>query len=226
MLNPPIAFADVGAQGDEHEDVLAAFELALSLGATGLASRVWVTADGDAVLHPTGVIKSRFRRTRIAHTASAELPSEIVAMEEVPGWSDRDVEFSLDPGDAATVDAVMGRSSRPSGLWICWSDLHDLVRWRKTWPQLKLVYSSRLGEMSDGPERLAAQLSAAEIDAVRLPYPDWSGGLTTLFHRFEVLCVGRDVVHDRMFDDLLGMGIDAIQSSNVDRMINAFRRAG
>ena len=75
-----------------------------------------------------------------------------------------------------------------------------------------------------GPERLAAQLRERSIDAVNLHHSDWSGGLTTLFHRFGRLAFGWDAQFDRVLDGLLRMGIDGVYSDHVDRMTDALAR--
>ena len=74
--------------------------------------------------------------------------------------------------------------------------------------------------MDQGPERRAAQLSAAGIDAVNLHETEWTGGLTTLFHRFGVLAFGWDAQHERVLRNLVRMGIDAVYSDHVDRMVD------
>ena len=55
-VRPPLAFAHRGARAHAPENTLAAFTLALRLGATGLESDVWVTADGEAVLDHDGLV--------------------------------------------------------------------------------------------------------------------------------------------------------------------------
>jgi glycerophosphoryl diester phosphodiesterase len=75
--------------------------------------------------------------------------------------------------------------------------------------------------MHDGAERRAAQLAAAGIDAVNLHHSDWSAGLTTLFHRFDRLAFGWDAQHERILLGLLAIGIDAVYSDHVDRMVDA-----
>ena len=57
LLDPPIAFAHRGARAHAPENTLDAFELALRLGATGLESDVWLTADGVPVLDHDGVVR-------------------------------------------------------------------------------------------------------------------------------------------------------------------------
>jgi glycerophosphoryl diester phosphodiesterase len=74
--------------------------------------------------------------------------------------------------------------------------------------------------MRQGPERRAAQLSGAGIDAVNLHYAEWTGGLTTLFHRFGRLAFGWDAQHERILRSLVRMGIDGVYSDHVDRMVD------
>ncbi len=66
-------------------------------------------------------------------------------------------------------------------------------------------------------------LSAEGIDAVNLHHTDWSGGLTTLFHRFQRVCFGWDMQFEHVIRPALRMGIDGIFSDHVDVMVDAFR---
>ena len=56
-LDPPIGFAHRGAKAHAPENTIAAFQLALRLGATGLESDVWLTAEGIPVLDHDGVVR-------------------------------------------------------------------------------------------------------------------------------------------------------------------------
>jgi len=47
----PLVFGHRGASGYEHENTLAAFEKALDMGADGLETDMWLTADNQVVLH-------------------------------------------------------------------------------------------------------------------------------------------------------------------------------
>ena len=89
----------------------------------------------------------------------------------------------------------------------------------------RLVNSTRLKHMKHGPERRAAELAAAGIDAVNLHHSDWSGGLTTLFHRFNRYCIAWDAQHVRIIRDLIRMGIDGVHSDHVDRLQAGFNEA-
>ena len=83
--------------------------------------------------------------------------------------------------------------------------------------------STKLRAFADGTERAAAELSRLSIDAVNLHHTEWSGGLTTLFHRFELVCLGWDAQLPRHLAELLDMGIDGVFSDHVDRMMEAIQ---
>ena len=51
LRRPPIGFAHRGGMAHAPENTLEAFRLALRLGASGLESDAWLTADGVVVLH-------------------------------------------------------------------------------------------------------------------------------------------------------------------------------
>ena len=58
LLDHPIAFAHRGARAHAPENTIEAFKLGLRLGATGLESDVWLTADGIPVLDHDGVVRA------------------------------------------------------------------------------------------------------------------------------------------------------------------------
>lgn len=229
-LRPPLAFAHRGARAHAPENTLHAFTLALRLGATGLESDVWLTADGQAVLDHDGIVGNRLRRRRIATAHRAELPAEVPTLDELYATCGTDVPLSLDVKDVAAFDRVIA-VARAAGdgalrnLWLCHPRWQQLAEWREQCPEVRLVDSTRLDRVKEGPERRAADLAAARIDAVNMHHLDWSGGLTTLFHRFGVLAFGWDAQSPRVLDELLDMGIDAVYSDHVDRMVDAVATA-
>ena len=64
LLVPPVGFAHRGARAHAPENTLEAFALALRLGATGLETDAWLTADGQVVLDHDGVVKVGRRKRR------------------------------------------------------------------------------------------------------------------------------------------------------------------
>ena len=226
---PPIAFAHRGARAHAPENTLEAFKLALRLGATGLESDVWLSADGIPVLDHDGLVGTRLRRRPIADVDRADLPPHIPSLTELFEALGTNFELSLDvkdpaAGAPAVAAAIAVDPTMVARLWLCDDDLERLVSWREVSPHVRLVDSTRLARLKQGPERLGAQLREARIDAVNLHHSDWSGGLTTLFHRFGVMAFGWDAQFDRVLDGLLRMGIDAVYSDHVDRMSDAFAR--
>ena len=203
--------------------------MALRLGATGLESDVWLTADGIPVLDHDGVVGPLLRRKRIGELCRSDLPSHIPELAELYASFGTDFELSLDVKDPAagapTVAVTLAADpTMASRLWLCDDNLDRMVTWREVSPHVRLVDSTRLARLKQGPERLGAQLQALNIDAVNLHQSDWSGGLATLFHRFGILAFGWDAQFDRVLDGLLHMGLDGVFSDHVDRMVDALAR--
>ena len=203
--------------------------MALRLGATGLESDVWLTADGIPVLDHDGVVGPLLRRKRIGELRRSDLPAHIPELAELYASLGTDFELSLDVKDPAagapTVAVTLAADpTMASRLWLCDDNLDRMVTWREVSPHVRLVDSTRLARLKQGPERLGAQLQALNIDAVNLHQSDWSGGLATLFHRFGILAFGWDAQFDRVLDGLLHMGIDGVFSGHVDRMVDALAR--
>jgi glycerophosphoryl diester phosphodiesterase len=86
---------------------------------------------------------------------------------------------------------------------------------------VRLVDSTRIRRIKEGPERRAANLAAAGVDAVNMHASDWTLGLTTLFHRFDRLAFAWDAQFARVLASVLAMGVDAVYSDHVDVMMEA-----
>jgi len=230
LLQPPIGFAHRGARAHAPENTLEAFRLALRLGAPGLESDVWLTSDGVAVLDHDGVVRHGVWRRPIAAVPRARLPRHIPSLDELYAECGTAVDISLDVKDPAAARPVLevaraaGAEALPR-LWLCHHDWRQVAEWRRFSDDVRLVDSTRLRRMREGPERRAAELADVGIDTVNLHYTDWTGGLTTLFHRFGRYAFGWDAQHDHQLDSLLRMGIDAVYSDHVDRMTEALRRS-
>ncbi len=170
------------------------------------------------------------RSRPVASLPRASLPAHVPTLEELYAECGTGFELSLDVKDPAAAPAVVdvaraAGGDAPEHLWICYPEWEVLAEWRKDLHDVHLVDSTKLRAMRRGPERRAAQLSSAGIDAVNLHHEEWSGGLTTLFHRFGVLGFGWDAQHERVLLGLLRMGIDGVFSDHVDRMVDALRLA-
>ncbi len=226
LRTPPIGFAHRGARAHAPENTVEAFVLALKLGATGIESDVWLTADGVPVLDHDGVVRVGLRRRPIGDVARSALPAHVPALADLYERCGTDFDLSLDVKDHAAAPAVVAVAREaggdaPARLWLCHPDWQRAAAWRALCDDVKLVDSTRWRRIKEGGERRAASLADAGVDAVNLHHSDWSGGLVALFHRFERYCLGWDAQFERVLTGLLGMGIDGVFSDHVDRMMDA-----
>ena len=225
-LQDPIGFAHRGASAHAPENTLEAFSLALRLGASGLESDVWLTRDGIPVLDHDGVVRNSLRRKRpISTVDQADLPHHIPSLDELYREVGTDFALSLDvkdPEAARPILAVADGYGVTERLWLCHFDWELVARWRRWSDTVKLVDSTRLKRIVGGPERRASQLEDAGIDAINLPHQEWTGGNVTLFHRFGRRAFGWDAQFPHVLEELLIMGVDAVYSDHVDRMVDAF----
>jgi glycerophosphoryl diester phosphodiesterase len=227
LRDVPITFAHRGARAHAPENTIEAFRFALDHGVGGLESDVWLTADGVPVLDHDGVV-GRLRKRRIGDLRRDELPGHIPALSDLIDECGDDYELSLDLKDPrsglavfATIEAMS--PNLVARTWLCHPDLDVLTPLRAVSRDLKLVHSTRLQRMSGGPERHAARLAELDVDCVNLRKDDWNGGLVTLFHRFERLAFCWDVQFEHELRPALRMGVDAVYSDHVDRMMQVFR---
>ena len=227
LLDPPAAFAHRGARAHASENTLAAFELALKLGANGLESDVWLTRDGVAVLDHDGIVKAGLRKRAIREFRRDELPPHIPTLAELVAHCGSDYHLSLDVKDEAAGPVVIStvQAHAPEllpRLWLCQTTWQALVPLRGLSSEVKLVESTRLQRIKEPPERRAATLSEQRIDAINMHHTDWNGGLVALFHRFGLFTLSWDLQFDRNIRDHLRMGHDGIFSDWVDRMMQVY----
>ena len=226
LREPPIGFAHRGASAHAPENTIEAFTLAKRLGATGLESDVWRTADGEVVLDHDGVVRIGLRRRPVAGVPRAALPASVPTLGELYDACGTDLEVSLDVKDPAAAEGVVATAREAGGdavgrLWLCSPHWEVAASWRPLDPDVRLVDSTRLRRIKEGPERRAARLAEVGVDALNLHWSDWTGGLTTLLHRFDRFALGWDAQHRRQLDELLSLGIDGVFSDHVDRMVDA-----
>jgi glycerophosphoryl diester phosphodiesterase len=224
LQRPPIAFAHRGARAHAPENTLAAFKLARKLGATGLESDVWLTADGEVVLDHDGVVRAGMRRRGIRELNRSALPSHIPTLAELYESVGADLPLSLDVKDPDAVGRTLevadsfGATER---LWLCHHDWQLVATWREQSEAVKLVDSTRLRRISEGPERRAATLQKVGIDALNMHWTDWNTGLVTLLHRFERYSFAWDAQQPRALALSFAYGMDGVYSDHVDRLVEA-----
>ena len=200
--------------------------MALQQGATGLESDVWVTADGVPVLDHDGIVRRSFGRGKpIAGVRRSELPEHIPSLAELLDQCGTEFDLSLDLKDPASGQRVVDIVSEVAPqmltkVWLCAPVWETLLPLRGT--GVRLVDSTRLGKLKDGPERRAATLHQHGIDAINLHHSDWNGGLVALFHRFERVVFGWDTQEPRIIAMALHMGLDGVYCDSPDQMMAVF----
>jgi glycerophosphoryl diester phosphodiesterase len=224
LLDVPIGFAHRGASAVAPGNTLEAFHLAVEMGASGLESDVWISDDGEPVLDHDGIVGGWLRRRPIATVLRERLPAHIPTLRDLYTEVGADLPLSLDlkdPDVLVPVLTVADEFDARERLWICHPDPWVLLRSRDLSEGAKLVLSCKLKDLDGGAERAAAELSRNGLDAVNLHHSEWTGGLTTLFHRFGLVTLGWDAQLPRHLAELLDMGIDGVFSDHVDRMMEA-----
>jgi glycerophosphoryl diester phosphodiesterase len=230
MLDPPITFAHRGARAHAPENTLEAFDVALRLGASGLESDVWLTADGIPVLDHDGVVKRGVRKRPISEFRRDELPAHIPTLRELLETCGTGFSMSLDVKDPESAPAIVEviaavDESLLERTWLCEAGLERVIELRAEFGDrpIRLLQTTRLERIKSTPEQRAEYLARHGIDGINLHRTDWNGGLVALFHRFGLVTFGWDMQHEHELRDGLRMGLDAVYSDYVDRMIDAFR---
>lgn len=204
-----------------------AFALAERLGADGLETDAWRTRDGVVVLDHDGVVRRRLKRIPMARLDRAELPDSVPSLPQLLATVDPGRHLSVDVKDpevaASIVDACDAAGHPRDHLWLCHPDVDLVASWRR-FDGVRLVNSVRLERLTEGAERRCSRLANDGVDVLNMPQQDWSGGLTTLAHRFGVLAFAWDAQQEHRIDELLRMGVDAVYGDHVDRLVDARRR--
>jgi glycerophosphoryl diester phosphodiesterase len=213
-----------------RENTVEAFQLALRLGATGIESDVWLTADGQVVLDHDGVVGRRPSRQPISDVPRAALPAHIVTLEEFYAACGIDFELSLDVKEPRAFSRVVEIARAAGGdaqrrLWLCHDDLVVVSSWRRLARDIHIVDSTRAGRITEGVNQRAVTLAQRGIDAINLPWRDWDEHLIEMVHEVGVCVFAWDAQRTTALNWLIGAGADAIYSDHVERMVKAVTAA-
>ena len=220
---PCIGFAHRGASADARENTLEAFALALELGATGLESDVWITADGVPVLDHDGLTPGGVAMRSVERKT---LPTHVPSLRELYDACGHDFELSLDVMDADAARAVVAVAREvgdPARLWLCHWNWRVVSRLRALDPSVRLVDSTRVRVMRTEPRKRAERMVALGIDALNLHWSDWSEPLADAFRAHGRALFGWDAQDETALARLLELGVDAVFSDHVALMMRAIR---
>jgi glycerophosphoryl diester phosphodiesterase len=221
----PIGFAHRGARAERRENTIDAFARALELGANGLESDAWVTADGTVVLDHDGVVGPIWRRRAISVQARSGLPGHIPSLQEMYDRCGVDFELSLDLKDLAALEpviAVAAAAGAVEHLWLCYHDWTGMAGEREALTAgAHLVESTSVSRIPEGLPARARVLSDAGITAVNLHRSEWDPERVAAVHGPGLSAFGWDAQSSRQLRHLLGLGLDGVYSDHVDRMVAA-----
>jgi glycerophosphoryl diester phosphodiesterase len=220
----PIGFAHRGGASGRRENTLDAFASALRLGATGLETDAWITADGQVVLHHDGAIGPRWRPRPISSQRRQELPVRVPTLGDLYRGCGRDFELSLDVKDRAALPAILAEAEAWKAigrLWLCHPDWRWLAGWRAGNPDARLVHSTRLGQVDAGLTAHAARLRDAGIDVLNLHRADWTAERVATVHAASIRAFGWDAQSQRQIVGVLRTDVDGVYSNHVGVLMAA-----
>jgi glycerophosphoryl diester phosphodiesterase len=223
---PPIGFAHRGARSERRENTLEAFSRALELGATGLESDAWLTADGVVVLDHDGVTGLPLRRRAISDLVRRKLPPHVPALADLYGELGTGFELSLDIKDPAAFEPILevaGQAGSAKRLWLCEDDLDRVVRRTPAAGPAHMVLSTHLEDLDrvveGGLLGAAANLASAGASALNLHGSEWNAERVDVVHRAGILAFGWDAQSEYHISRLVRLGVDGIYSDHVDRLM-------
>ena len=224
----PIAFAHRGASAYAPENTIAAFRLALDLGATGLESDVWLSADGLPVLAHDLTIRPPGRRIRVTTRSAAGLASfNVPTLAGLYDACGTGFELSLDvehPDAAVPALRVAEATAAAGRLWLCHYDLELLTALRRRSTDVRLVDSTRPRRIPEGIPALVSALAERGIDCLNMHWRDWTADRVALVHDAGLVAFGWDAQDETAMDRLLDLDIDGIYSDYPDRLGSAIAR--
>jgi glycerophosphoryl diester phosphodiesterase len=227
LLEHPIAFAHRGARAHAPENTVEAFRLAIRLGANGLETDAWLTKDKQVVLDHDGTVRVRGFRRPISELNRSQLPGHIPTMAEF--WESCGTlhDLSVDIKDDAVTDLLVQVATQSRfdlrKLWVCHHRHSEVLSIRQRHLDIRVVDSTRLSRVKNGLEMRSSENAQAGIDAINMHFTDWTAGSVTMAHRFGILAFGWDIQFAHQLENSLLMGLDAIYSDHVDRMVDACR---
>ena len=187
-----ITFAHRGRAEEAPENSLPAFRRALELGASGLETDVWLSADGEVVCTHDATVRAGLRRRRVADDSpsAARCARRAAARRRVRRARHRVRALGRREGRAAAAPALARRRRGARGARAA---VGLLARRRRA--ARRCAPSAATSSSSTRPakraidvplERHAHDLSEVGIDAMNLHHTEWTAGLVSLFHRFGV----------------------------------------
>jgi glycerophosphoryl diester phosphodiesterase len=215
-----LGFAHRGGRGHGHDNRLETFRAALDLGATGLETDAWLTADGVVVLDHDGVHRAAKRRHKpMAEVRRDELPAHVASLGELYDSCGTDFDLAIDvrlSDVAAAVVDVARAHSAAERLWLVAGTPELLSAWEHLDHTGRFAMSIRLVERS---RRVVTAAHDAGADALNMRWPWWTASYVHRVHDAGLLAFAYDVQSSFALRRCARLGIDGVFSDHVDRLV-------
>ena len=227
---PPILFAHRGASGRAPENSLAAFRLAVALGATGLETDAWLSADGVPVLSHDRTYRRPGRRPFVRRSTAAAL-----AQDGIPSLAD--LYAAVGPGLPLSVDLQHPEVALPvleiaraagaiDRLYACSGDLALLRRVRAASRDVGVVHSTRARRVTGGLTKRMAVLASIGVDVLNMPWRDWTPELVDAARGAGLRPWAWDAHTAHGVERALDLRVDALYSDHPDLLVAALAVRG
>lgn len=221
MAPSPIGFAHRGARAELPDNTLAAFARAIELGATGLETDAWLSADGVVVLDHDGWFRQGWRRRPVRSLARSGLPSSVPSLAELYDRCGTERELSVDVKDPDVASALLGVAREVGAigrLWLCSPDVTLLRAWRHLDGDVRLVHSTALRAIPDLGAH-TRHLVDMGVGALNLHEEAWSEARVDEVHDAGGAAFAWDAQTPGVLRRLVGLAVDAVYSDHVATMM-------
>ena len=215
-----------------RENTIEAFTFARSLGIRGVETDVWLTRDGQPVLHHDARVRMPGGRRRIAEVARADLPTHIPSLEDLYAQCGTDMEIAMDVLDPAAAlpvvrTAVSAGNGAVSRLWLCSPNVEMVASWRNLHAEIHLVHSDREWNRKHRSDMGAhvRLLREHRIDVLNLQHRSCSPAVVDACHEQRIALFAWGVARVATMQRLLRMGVDGMMSDHVDRLLRVIGAA-
>jgi glycerophosphoryl diester phosphodiesterase len=208
-----------GAHGPEN--TLQTFIDALARGADGLETDAWISLDGHVVLDHDGVDPTT--RQPIAEVRRDQLPTHMPTLEELYEKCGTAFDLAIDvktPAVATAIASLAARHDAGHRLWLVAPEATHLEALdlgeshRAVTIRGNVIRSFRRG-------KVIGHAHATGIEAINARWMWWSPTIVHEVHDLGMLAFGYDAQHAFSLNRCRRIGLDAVFSDHVDRMMAA-----
>jgi len=221
----PILFAHRGASGRAPENTIEAFRLAVDLGATGLETDTWLSADGIPMLVHDRTYRRPGRRVAVTGSTAAIMRGDgIPTLSDLYAAVGADRPISIDLQHPEVVRAVIVTVAEVGcldRLYACSADLSLLAAVRRLDGTVHLVHSTRPRRVPEGLPARIALLAERGIEVLNITWRDWTPDLIERARDAGLRPFAWDAHTVEGIERALDLGVDAIYSDHPDLLVAA-----